>query len=70
MFDQLTAGFGLWLKGAGRKMDLRSSGECWDSHADCLVALEHLDVREIRDQLVALKHQLLDGVLDDSAWDG
>ena len=51
-------------------MDLRSSRESGESHADRLVALEHLDVREIGNQLVALKHQLLDSVLDDSTWDG
>jgi len=70
LFDQLTAGFGLRLKGAGRKMDFRSTGECRDSHANGFLALEHLDLRGIADQLVVLEHQLLNGVPYNPGWNG
>lgn len=70
LFDQLTAGFGLRLKGAGRKIDFRPAGECGDSHTDCLLTLEHLDMRGIGNQLLVLQHQLLDGVPYNPGWNG
>jgi len=47
LFDQLTPGLGLWLECTRREVDIRSAGECRESHAGGFVALEHANVGEI-----------------------